>query len=142
MRRGGGGGVVIWHAEKRIEGPEEEEKEKEWKQKQKKKKKASPHLPASLISPSSCPRLPISTSLGQRPNREHERETMQSKSRKNDFYVVISLSTPSSCSSWLAKIFAVVSGVFRGLDLPKYEVLRAAIPPWLEGLATMGYFFN
>lgn len=65
---------------------------------------------------------------------------MQGKSRNKDFHAVIPLETPSSCSSWLAKIFAVVSGVFRVLDLPKYEVLRAAIQPWLEGLAIMGYF--
>lgn len=96
MRRGGGGGVVIWHAEKRIEG--EEEEEKNWKKKKKKKPIFMQCIPEvrtflpSLISPSSCPRLPISISLEERPNRE--RESMQSMEIKEKrLHVVIPLTS-------------------------------------------------
>lgn len=143
MRRGGGGGVVIWHAGK-IEGREEEEEEKNWKRRKRRSpsscnaSQASPHLPPSLISPSSCRRLPNSTSPEERPSRDCE--MMQRYSEKK----------PLPCRHFFLKssllLFLARENIcrrvrcFRVLDLRKYEVLRAAIQPWLEGLAIMGYF--
>jgi hypothetical protein len=96
----------------------------------------------SLISPSSCACLqPISIPLQERPNGECEAKqtrTRKEMSMSSFLYKLL----PLVFNSWLAKRLAVLSGAFRGLDLPKYEVLRAAIQPWLEGLAIMGNFVN
>lgn len=106
MRRGGGGGVVIWHAEKRIEDEDQEEKECRKKKRRSPSSctasQASPHLP-SLISPSSRPRLPIS-SFWRRCKTKQSRARGREEKKKSS-------TSSSSRSCWLAKIIAVLSGV-------------------------------
>lgn len=126
MRRGGGGGVVIWHAAK-IEGREEEEKN--WKRRKRRSpsscnaSQASPHLPTSLISPSSCPRPPVSTSRGERPSRECE--TMRRKPQKKKKLPCRHLFLKSFLLLFMARenICRRVR-CFRVLDLRKYECYK------------------
>lgn len=94
---------MIWHAEKRIK--DEEEEKREWKRKKKKKPIFMQCIPGkSAASLAYKPLILLSpTYLFRFLERKHQTE--KAKQNKGNY-------------------LPVMSGVFRVLDLPKYEVLQ------------------